>query len=88
MPTDTEKTNKVPDSLVQYGKDEKRTVKQIREFAETKFGKALIQVSVNREEECFDVLVKNTATEIEAKEFETRWPMSKVQIFKPLPRKK
>ena len=88
MPTDKEKINKIPDSLIQFGKDKKRTVKEIREFAKTKFGDSLIQVSVNREEECFDVLVRDTATEIEAKDFEALWPMSKVQIFKPLPRKK
>lgn len=85
MSTATENNKPVPDSQVRF---DKKTRKDIQELAETKFGKALIQVSVNRTDECFDVLVKNTATESEAKDFETQWPMSKVQIFKPLPRKK
>ncbi len=85
MSTDTENFKKTPDSLVEYGK---RRVKEIREFAKTKFGEALIQVSVNREDECFDVQVKDSVTDAEAKDFETLWPMTNVQKFKPIPRKK
>lgn len=85
MPTATENNKQVPDSQVTI--DKKRR-KDIEELAETKFGRSLIQVSLNRADQCFDVLVKNTATESEAKDFETLWPMCKVEILKSVPRKK
>lgn len=86
MTATTEKINKVYDSQVTFGEDKYK--KDIIDLAETKFGDALIQVSVNRENKCFDVLVKDSVTEASANEFEIKWPMCKVQIFKPLPRKK
>lgn len=85
MPTATENNKQVPDSQVTI--DKKRR-KDIEELAETKFGRSLIQVSLNRADQCFDVLVKNTATESEVKDFETLWPMCKVEILKSVPRKK
>lgn len=86
MTTATQDLSKIPDSQVTFG--ENKRMKDIRDLAETKFGDALIQVSVSRENKCFDVLVKNSVTEASANEFEQKWSMCKVQIFKPLPRKK
>lgn len=74
----------LPDSQIIF---QSRRKKAIEDCAKAKFGKALIQVSVNREEERFDVLVKE-ATESDAKEFEALLPMSKVEILKSVPRKK
>lgn len=75
----------LPDSQVVFVKKRKQ---DIQDYAVTKFGKSVIQVSVNREEERFDVLVREPATEIEARDFEAQWPMCKVEILKPIPRKK
>lgn len=86
MPTVTQDLTKTPDSQVTFGKNKR--VKDITDLAETKFGKALIKVSVNRENKCFDIFVKDSVTEVCAKEFEEKWYMCKVQIFKPLTRKK
>ncbi len=75
-----------PDSQVTFGKNKR--LKDITDLAETKFGAALIKVSVNREDKCFDVFVESKITDSIAKEFEVQWFMCKVQIFKPITRKK
>lgn len=85
MSTSTEENKKIPDSMVSIGN---KRLKEIRELAETKFGSALIKTSVNREEEHFDILVTDAAKENDVKDFEERWLMCNVQVFKSIPRKK
>ncbi len=85
MPTFQEKNKDIADSMVPV--DGKR-LKQIRELAQTKFGDALIKTSLNRIDECFEVCVNDTVTETDVQNFEKMWTMCKVQVFKPLIRKK
>lgn len=85
MAAETEKNKNIPDSMVSIGN---KRLKEVRELAQTKFGLALMLVSVNREEKCFDILVRDTVKESDVTDFEAMWTMCKVQVFKPLPRKK
>lgn len=85
MSADTEKNKNIPDSMVSIGN---KRLKEVRELAQTKFGSSLIMTSVNREEKRFDILVRDTAKEADVTDFETMWTMCKVEVFKPLPRKK
>ena len=65
----------IPDSHILFGK---QRIVTIRAVAETKFGKALVHVKVDRELEKFVVIVKSQVKEIYKKEFEEQWPMCKV----------
>lgn len=85
MPTDTEKNKNIPDSMVSIGN---KRLKEVRELAQTKFGLSLMMVYVNRKEKCFDIMLRNTVKESDVTDFENMWSMCKVEIFKPIPRKK
>lgn len=84
MSENSEKIKDQPDSLVKFGD---RTVKEIREFAKTKFVKALVNVSVNREQKCFDVFLRD-ANEADIIDFENMWTMCKIYALKSVQRKK
>lgn len=84
MASTLEKVKTIPDSHFVI---QKKTLAFIKSVAQTKFLQSLVTVTVNREEEYFEVIVKD-ATEIHITEFETMWPMCKVQALKSVPRKK
>lgn len=85
MPTELQENKRIPDSMLSFGN---KRLKEARELAQTKFGKSLIITSVNRLHECFDIVVMDPVTESDVKAFEELWPMCKVQIVKPITRKK
>lgn len=84
MATTSDKIKEKPDSLVSF---QAKRISDVELGARTKFGELLVNVSVNRTEKCFDVIVKD-ANESDITSFESLWPMCKVEALKSLPRKK
>lgn len=70
-----ENTKAILDCHISFGK---KRVAAIRGYAKTKFGSNLIHVSVNREDQCFDVIVKADTKQIDIDDFETMWTMCKI----------
>lgn len=71
----SENIKDIPDSHLVFGK---KRITQIREFAQTKFGDSLIIVKPNREEERFEVIVKDNVKLTDVNDFEKLWTMCKV----------
>lgn len=65
----------IPESHLVFGK---KRIHEIRAFAKTKFGDALVHVKGNREKERFDIIVHNNVKQSEIAEFEELWAMCKV----------
>lgn len=65
----------IPDSHLVFGK---KRISEIRAFAKTKFGSAVIHVKANREKERYDIIVENKVKQSEIAEFEELWTMCKV----------
>lgn len=75
MSTKVSENKNTPASLLVFGK---KRIAEIRAFARTKFGNSLIHVKANREEERFDVIIKDDVKQTDISDFEHLWTMCKV----------
>ena len=76
MPKDiSENLKDIPESHLVFGK---KRIHEIRAFAKTKFGDALVHVKGNREKERFEIIVEKDIKQSQITEFEELWTMCKV----------
>lgn len=70
------KISELHDSSIRY---KGKTRQMIRELCEGWFPDSFRTVTVNREEECFDILLVN-ADDKKVKEFEEKYPQTKIEV--------
>lgn len=73
--TITKNLQDIPDSNIVFG--QKRLI-IIRGLAETKFGSNLVDVLVNRDEQCFTIIVNEKVEKSAKEEFKKLWTMCKI----------